>query len=222
MKDRVIPVFIVAYSCEAPSEESLKEVLPEFKAPANYKDEEKIRVYCEEAKRKWIAATATHPYLGKVKELLVADVTRGKHLAYSDADTPAKGPIHSRLAQYLTRFCSDCLQGGVADAGRLSCIVIGFEPSLVVKMLGIQGTMPAADGEYAPLPLLFWYGNTGCRDLVEACKLDGLDWKTVLRLRGLACPEGWNGPGSDAATDLKLAFELASQLGFVAVKPAKE
>lgn len=68
----------VIYDIEtgARPESEIAQFMPEFAAPANYKDPEKIAAYVESAKRDWLDKAALSPLTGKV--LCVGVIENGK------------------------------------------------------------------------------------------------------------------------------------------------
>ena len=53
--------------------DKLQDQMPEFTAPANYKDEEKIARYIEEQQKKWIEKVALDASTGRVIAIGVKD-----------------------------------------------------------------------------------------------------------------------------------------------------
>ena len=58
--------------------DKLQDQMPEFKAPSNYKDEEKIAAYIEEQQSKWIEKAALDASTGRVMAIGVKDSNGNK------------------------------------------------------------------------------------------------------------------------------------------------
>lgn len=206
--------------------DGLDDNLPEFKAPANWKDEAKIKAEVELRKSNFLASAKDMPYTGTFDEVVLIDSKNKKTLQYKYHD-PAEGKptVAVRVRNYLLKNYPDAWGFDTHGRERVpQAIVVGFDPRTFLKILGLECSLPSVD-KAAPLGL--WYTNSDHRDVIEAVmpkEFAGLTLPFVLKYRRPVEPgpaaawddllKDWPGPGVHPDKDAKLAVELASQLGF--------
>lgn len=211
-------------------------VLPEFKAPANYKDAAKIAQYQDERKQQFLADARNMPYTGTFDEVFLIDPNVRDEKAPEKKKTKAlqyrwhppedgKPPIAIRVRNYLLKNYPTAWVNDTHGRSKPEVIVVGFDPRTFLKILGLECTLPGVD---KPCPLGLWYSNSDHRDIGEAvCPREfvGLTLPYALKFRRPADPEdaatwdtitkGWAGPGENPEADARIAIELATQLGFL-------
>jgi hypothetical protein len=201
---------------------------PEFKPKANLKDEAKIAADIEEKREAWHRDLARMPYTAVFKEVRLFDQTTGQVITFKKR---GKGRQSAELAirQWLLKLHPTAWPNTTNPRGVPEVVFVGFHPKLFLKILGIECSLPAnqprlEDGSPDPeqnnaLPLSLWYGHSDYRDIEEAVWPKDAGgktlWDIVFDNRGIKRPEGWNGPGFNAAEDLKLTLEFAGQLGML-------
>jgi len=200
--------------------------MPTFKAPSQYKAQDKIDAYIADKEAAFLASLKDKPYTGTFDEVKIFDTGHEEMVTYKyrapDSDKP---PVCLAIRDWLLKRYPKAWPNSTNFKGLPEAVFIGFNPRLFVKMLGIECSLPEnqpmKEGERDPsktnaLPLSMWYGQSDYRDIEEAAKPKEFDlsWEIVLGARGLSFP-GWAGPGTDPETDLKIAIELASQLGML-------
>lgn len=204
------------------AEELLATVLEQFKAPANYKDEVKIKEYLAARKAELLAAARDMPYVSTFDEVMIVDTGPLKRKGHWVAkDRPYKGdgpkpPICVAVRDWILKGYPRAWPDDTNPGSRKPEVVfLGFEPRGFLKLLGVECSLPWVN---SPLPVAMWYGNTDHRDIGEACiprEYKELDWATVFKVRGITPKAGWVGPGQDPEEDVRLVFELGTQLGFL-------
>ncbi len=206
----------------------IEKTLPEFKAPANYKDPAKIEADIRERKEAFLAGAKDMPYTGTFDEVYMIDQKNRKPLLYSSqaSDAGEKPPVAVRVRNYLDKhFPNAWGNDGVIRKGPPKAIVIGFDPRTFLKMLGLECSLPSVG---KPCKLGLWYSNTDHRDITEAVlpkDFKGLTLPYALKFRRPVDGEtakkwddwmaDWPGPGVFPEKDAKIACELAYQLGFL-------
>lgn len=220
---------IVGYRTRLVNEDAISSIMPEIKAPAHYKDEEKIKAYIEEAKGRFLAEAKDYPYMATFDEVYFFDATnmRPKFWTYKGREPGSKkAPICLAVRNWLLTTFPEAWGWDMMDNRKPpSVIFIGFNPRGFLKMLGLECSLPL---HKKPLPPKLWYSNSDHRDIEEAvCPKDykQLSLKIALQARRPLDPQAaalwdenlkdWPGPGADPQKDAVLATELASQLGFL-------
>lgn len=191
------------------SPEALAKVMPDFKAPANYKDQAKIDAYLNEAESAWVEQAALSAITGQI---LAIGVLRGAVL-----DTMSDGGEQAMLSRFWTYW---------AEPGRIVGFAIkGFDlPYLFRRSLIHKVTVPTDlfNGR-------FWNGKVVDLQEIWACynrqDMAGHSLDAVCACLGLGRK---NGNGADFAKlfhtdkpaamlylkrDLELTAALAERLG---------
>ena len=208
--------------------------LPDFKAPANYRDADKIAAYKKEAGAAFLEDAKNMPYTGTFDEVYLADNKNDKAMLWSHAATEEGKPsVAVRVRNYLLKYYPDAwTNDGIVKKGAPQAIIIGFDPRTFLKMLGLECSLPSVG---KPAPLGLWYSNIDHRDITEAVMpkdFKGLTLPYVLKHRRPVDAEDakhwdelmtdWPGPGHNAEKDALICVELATQLGFVERKTPQE
>lgn len=189
-------------------------------APANYKDQTKIDEYVARKQAEMTAAAANCPYTGTFDTVDLFDVST-KNVARFDSAKRSPGGVSTAVKNWLMGLYPDAWQHTTHPdhAEPPAAIIIGFDPKLFLKILGIECSLPSNQpqgGGYA-LPLSLWYGNSDHRDIEEAVMPAGysqlVTWPMVLKARGLDKTfSNWTAPSLNSHQDLLLATALAGQL----------
>lgn len=203
--------------------DNVETLLPTFKPPSNYKNEDKIKEYLAEKKAEFLAMAKDQPYTGTFAEVYLLDTGPSKNTGHwLDTDRPYTGkgpkpPVCVTVRNWILKRYPNAWPDDTNPGSRKPEVVfLGFEPRNFLKMLGLECSLPWIN---KPLPAAMWYGNTDHRDIAEACipkdYAKTLDWATVFKVRGIIPKEGWTGPGQDPTEDVRLILELGTQLGFL-------
>lgn len=202
-------------------------MMPAFKAPSHWKDEQKIAADIAEKKANYLLTAKDAPYTGTFDSVFVADPKNERGAQFDFHADGSKQPVSVRVRNWLLKHYPTGWGEGEYDTRNPPFRVIGFDPRRFLKILGLECSLP---GINKPLPLKMWYSNSEHRDIAEAVLPSDfskvLDLATVLKQRrphdGEArkkwdeALEGWTGPHVDPWKDATLATELANQLGFLA------
>lgn len=207
--------------------------MPEFRAPANWKDPKKIEDEIASRRAEFLATAKDMPYTGVLEEVCLLDPSAerdgggwGKCVSFRErAGEEAKPPVAVRVRNYLLKQYPKAWTNDTHDRVPPKVAVFGFDPRTFLKMLGLACAMP---GVAKPCPVSLWYNNTDHRDIIEAVMpkdFKGLDLAYVLKRRRPVEPgeaqkwdellAGWAGPGDNPRVDATLAVWLADQLGFL-------
>jgi hypothetical protein len=195
-------------------DEALELVMPEFKAPSNYKDPEKIEASIASQKEEWKARAALSPVTGRVLALgLMRDADNPKFITGPESD--------------LLEAAWDALSGGLC----LGHLVIGFcsnrfdIPFLVRRSWALGVKVPGfifRDGYRLSNLFVDIMDVYQCGDRSATINLD-----TLAKLLGLP---GKNGNGADFArllsenreaaiayleNDLRVTWSVAERLGII-------
>lgn len=202
--------------------------LPEFKAPANYKDAAKIAAEVAERKQEFLASAASMPYVGTFDEVFVADMQKHRSVQWKCAAPDEEKPsVATRVRSYLLKHYPDAWDNNVIQRKIPKVLFIGFEIKTFLKLLGIECALPATN---KPCPLSLWYGNSDHRDISEAilpkeaCK--GLTlayvlkfWRPTFDAESTKTWDGlikdWHSPGENPTKDAGIASVIATQIGLV-------
>lgn len=230
------PVLKIFVGYKTRLREGADKVLPEFKAPANYKAADKIAQYQEEKKQAFLIDAKNMPYTGTFDEVCIIDPNardeknpeqkKTKALLYKwHPPEDGKPSVAIRVRNYLLKNYPSAWGNDTHGRSKPEVIFVGFDPRTFLKMLGLECTLPGVD---KPCPLGMWYSNSDHRDIGEAiCPKDfaGLTLPFALKFRRPADEEdaatwdkftaGWTGPGENPEADARIAIELATQLGFL-------
>lgn len=215
---------IIGYSTQLANLDA--SMMPQFKAPSNYKDESKIAAYIEESKQNFILNAKDAPYTGTFKQVFMLDPSNKKVAQFDNYDDPNKQPICVRVRNYLIKSYPSGWNENTYDSRNPPFRFLGFNIRRFLKMLGLECSLPSIN---KPLPLKMWYSNSEHRDIIEAIlphEFDKqLDLQLVLKYRRPLKPEnserwdtmlsGWEGPHINPQKDAWLTVELATQLGFL-------
>lgn len=207
---------------------------PEVQVPDHYKDAAKAAAYVAERRAAFAAAALAMPYTATFAEVELVDPNARDEKAPERSKFGApkfvwhppeagKLSVAVRVRNYLTKHYKAAWPD---EPGRRPGVVfIGFNVRLFLKILGLECSLPA---EGRPCPLGMWYDNPGVRDIGEAVcprEFEGLTLPYVLARRRPPDPEGgkywdaltagWNGPGENVGQDVRIAVELAAQLGII-------
>lgn len=209
--------------------------VPEFKPPPTVKDAAKAAAFAEESKAAFLAEARNMPYTGTFEEVFLVDpqgvdekrpeVPRIKTLQYLHRPDDGKLPVAVRVRNYLRKHYP---RAWSHDAGRVrpaEVVLVGFEVRTFAKILGLECSMPDVA---QPCPVGLWYPHPTFVDIGEAvCPREyrGLTLPFVLKQRRPSDPErgrvwdamtkDWPGPGETPERDVKIALELANQLGML-------
>lgn len=152
--------------------------MPEFEAPSNYKDPEKIAANIAEQRAKWMERAALSPLTGKVLAIGIKDSETGESQLFHGHD---EGAILRAFAGQTS---------AIADAPLCGFNVVGFDVPFLVKRMWRNGmrapkwwTAKAGFGKpplVLDLMLEFQCGNyrDGYVKLDHVAKFLGLDGKT--------------------------------------------
>jgi len=208
-------------------------MIPRFEPHGSCKSEEARAKSVAEKTEDFLRKACDIPYVGTFASVALYDPAlraNGSQVPpiLFRAEGAGEPSVAARVRVWLLDRCpgawSDSLHG---QRGAPAAAIVGFNPSLFLKMLGLECSLP--DAGCPPLPVSLWYNNTDHRDLEGAvlpphCSL--LDWSVALaRRRPLdsehegfkfdAMTKGWDGPGRDARRDVLVGVYLATQLGFL-------
>lgn len=197
---------------------------PEFRAPANYKDQAKIAADVEEKRAAFLADAKNMPYTGTFDEVYIADAEHDGAAQWKHpAEDSGKRPVSVRVRDYLVKHYPGAWADDVVR-GRPAVVFIGFDPRTFLKILGLECSLPGL----TRAPVGLWYGNADHRDIGEAVmpkEFKGLSLPYVLQQRRPVDPDdakkwdalvsGWPGPGVRPEDDVAIAITLADQLGFL-------
>lgn len=203
--------------------------MPTFSAPKSYKDQKKIDTYVAEQEAKFSASLKDKPYTGTFEEVRIFDASTSDVGIFKFRTKEEKrDPICLAVRNWILKRHPEAWPHAATYTGPPEAIFVGFSPRVFLKILGIECSLPENQpvndaGDRDPnktnvLPLSLWYGQSDHRDIGEAAnpKEFDLSWEIVMKARKLEEYAGWNGPGTNTETDLKVAIELATQLGMLA------
>jgi hypothetical protein len=217
----MIPKVFIGYRTQ-PSGDLLA-AAPEFKAPSNYVDKEKINAAIQ-VKREQFAAEAAHlPYTASLSEIYIFDA--GSSQATQFVTVPEKKSPASRALRYLLKAYPQAWGDEAGyEFGKPTVIFVGFKIRMFLKILGIECSLP---GSPKRAPLGLWTSGSNYRDIGDLiCPPDyGFSFPYVLSRRRPVDPvegqtwdtlvDGWTGPGVSPEQDALLAVELATQVGML-------
>jgi len=207
---------------------NLEKVLPEFKAPAHFKDPSKIADDIAYKKESFLVYAKDMPYTGTFDEVFLVDPKHNKVVQWSHQATEEdnKPPVAVRVRNYLVKHYPAAWANDThCDRKQPEAIFIGFSMRNFLKMLGLECSTP---GINKACPLGLWYSNVDHRDIGEAVlpsdyKLLTLPY--VLKFRrplDLTAAKHWDeltldwpGPGVFPERDALITVELATQLGLL-------
>lgn len=200
---------------------------PEFEAPSNYKDKEKIEKYIAQKKDNFVTQAASQPYTGTFDEIMLVDLQKqivGKW-ASKDRKDENDLTVAEAAASWILNNNPGSFDGDLLDTRNSNVVFIGFDTRLFLKMLGMECTLPDSK---VRVPHRLWYNNPNHRDITEAVMPSEyvLSWPIVLKLRepvetsqGLAEKweyiKTWQKPHVNVQHDSLLITEMAAQLGFL-------
>jgi hypothetical protein len=213
---------IVGYKTQPVS--NIEELMPDFKAPANFRDQEKITQDVNAKKQAFLKTGKDAPYTGTFAEVFLLDNRPRKLLQFLPVD--GKPSIAVRVRNYLLKTYPDGWSDREYDPRNPPFRLIGFGTRRFLKMLGLELSLPSVA---RPLPLRMWYSNSEHRDIGEAVLPHDFDktltLETVLKRRRPSEPaaaakwdksmNGWPGPHHVPEKDVWLAVELAAQIGLL-------
>lgn len=177
-------------------------------------------------KRRKAAEAKDVPYLGFFNEVCLATLPLdATHVVSFKLDPNNPQQLIQDVVRTLVAWCPDVWDNNPVDTDRGKATIIGFNPRLFLKMLGLSSA--ALRQSVGRPPLTLWYNNTDHRDLEEAflpseCK--NLSWATVFAVIRLHMTvddaakfgkliAGWTGPGVNPYQDLQLAITLGDAIG---------
>lgn len=215
---------IVGYRTRPVSD--VEALMPVFKAPAHWKDQQKIDEEIAIKKANYTVMAKDAPYTGTFDQVFLVDPKHEKVLQWDYHEDATKPPVCLRVRNYLMKTYPEGWSEGGYDSRNPPFRVVGFNPRRFLKILGLECSLPAVN---KPLPLKMWYSNAEHRDIAEAILPKDfekvLDLLTVLkqrrpsegeaRKRWDAVLTGWEGPHVYPEKDATLTVELATQLGFL-------
>lgn len=216
---------IVSYSTIVVDQAKVDELAPEFEAPSNYKDKEKIERYIAQKKANFFAQAASQPYTGTFKEIMLVDLQKQIVGNWSWEQTKENDlTVAENAASWILRNNPGAFDGDILDSRNSNVVFIGFNTRLFLKMLGLECTLPDTK---VRVPLKLWYNNPNHRDIAEAVMPAEyvLSWPLVLAMREpvetatlnekWAYLKTWKQPHVNVNHDSLLITELAAQLGFL-------
>lgn len=214
--------------------EGIEANLPEFKAPANYRDAEKIAQDLAEKKRAFLENAKDYPYVGTIDEIFLLDPylkdgtdAKAKALQWKWHPPEDNKPRPAvRLRNYVTKHYPGAWATDLGVKKQTEVVFVGFDPRTLLKMVGLECSLPDVG---KPCPLGMWYGNSDHRDIGKAIVPDEyskvLSVPYALQFRRPTDPDDatawdalvkdWTGPGVTPQTDAMLAMEIANQMGFL-------
>jgi hypothetical protein len=225
-KDRRAPSRCSNSDGERPDEAFERALMPDYEAPSNYKDKDKIAAYVESKQQEFLTAALEVPYTATFDQVFMVDTKYGKVIQWDHSAEPGKPSVSQRVRTYFVNIHGVGWSAKDYKVHNPPFRVIGFNPRRFLKMLALECSMPAI-GE--PLPPKMWYSNAEHRDIGEAILpkdfRDTLSLEKVLLMRRPVSYaarerwdkvlEGWKGPHVHPEKDAWLTVELASQLGFM-------
>lgn len=216
---------IVSFTTKLVDPDNIASLTPEFKAPSNYKDADKIAKYIKERKDNFEADAANQPYTGTFDEVMLVDLQKQLVGKWSSKDRDAADglTVAEAAASWILRNNPDAFAGDILDTANSNVVFIGFDTRLFLKMLGLDCTLPDSKVQ---VPLRLWYNNSNHRDITEAVMPSefSLSWPIVLKLRKPWEADdatkkwdvsSWTRPHVNVQQDSWLITELAAQLGFL-------
>lgn len=217
---------IVSYTTVVADQAKVDELAPEFEAPSNYKDKEKIEKYIAQKKANFIAQAASQPYTGTFDEIMLVDLQKQIVGKWSSKERKDKSDltVAEAAASWILLNNLGAFDGDTLDTRNSNVVFIGFDTRLFLKMLGLECTLPDSK---VRVPLRLWYNNPNHRDIAEAVMPSEyvLSWPLVLAMREpmetatltekWEYIKTWKQPHVNVQHDSLLITELAAQLGFL-------
>jgi len=218
---------IVSYSTVIADQQQVDALAPEFEAPSNYKDKDKIEKYIAQKKANFASQAAKQPYTGTFEEIMLVDLQKKSvfHASNKDRKSDDAWTVAESAASWILTNNPGAFDGDILDSRNSNVVFIGFETRLFLKMLGLECTLPDSK---VRVPLRLWYNNPNHRDIAEAVMPSDyvLSWPLVLKLREPVETAGelaekweylktWKQPHVNVQHDSLLITELAAQLGFL-------
>lgn len=200
--------------------DNIKDLVPKFQAPANYKDKDKIDAYVAASEAEFMQSAHLNPYLGTLDYVVIVDKANeriGRWSSKGREKGSGQLPVCLAARAWLLKEYPEAWSSELVDRPtKPRAMFIAFEPRTFLKLLGIECSLPPNDN---PLPASMWYGNVDHRDITEAMipreAAKFVTWSTVFTQRGIKPKEGWVGPCVDPEEDVVLLTELASQVNFL-------
>ncbi len=197
--------------------------MPQFSAPSNWKDMNKIAANVQAQEDAFTAALSDKLYLGTFDEVRIYDQkTKNTNTFKYRAPDSGKQPVCLAIRSWLLKRHPTVWPHSTDYQDKPEAVFIGHNMRGFVKLLGIECSLPAnqpqVNGQPDPktsnaLPLGMWYGQTAHRDIFDAVNPKSeVPWAVVLGQRGIAI-KGWDGPGVNVEQDLAIATQFAAQLG---------
>lgn len=217
----------------------LQTIMPSFEASWRTKDPEKIDAEIAAKQAKFLTGEGldAYPYTGTFRRVMLLDPSRRSTSAdfCLSERMPGSGKpsVAAAVSDWLAKHYPDAFKSFLPADKYQGAVFVGFDTRRFLKMLGLECSLPSVG---RPLPPGAWYETCLHRDIESAVLPSGergpLDWRAILHMRAplmspLPMAEGanplswpalvdnWEGPHVHAPSDLFLAIELASQLGFL-------
>lgn len=219
---------IVGFSTRITDEKLVESLMPEFKAPSNYKEEAAIKKYVDERKAAFLLEAKNMPYTGTFERVVIADTAKEVVQSWkAEGREPGTGKQSVALAvrAWLLKNYPNAWANDTHEVRKPEVVFLGFNVRLFVKLLGIECSLPQ---NAQPLPPKLWYSSSDYRDIGVAVLPDEfklLSLQSVLLARRPVNEDDaakwdkilkkWTEPGMDPSADVTLATELAAQLGFL-------
>lgn len=218
---------IVAFKTMISDPAQVASLTPEFEAPSNYKDKDKIEKYIAQKKANFANQAASQPYTGTFDEIMLVDLQKQIVGKWSSKDRKDENDltVAEAAASWILTNNPGAFDGDILDVRASNVVFIGFDTRLFLKMLGLECTLPDSK---VRVPLRLWYNNPNHRDIAEAVMPAEyvLSWQIVLKLREpVEAVQGatekwdhiksWQQPHVNVQHDSLLITEMAAQLGFL-------